>query len=120
MIVSQERINNDISTAFTGDKYQDEKRRLAEHTMAIGKAWCEAQPKEFNSGSLSRGEIRKKKRDNKRALQAYITEQLEKDRKAAEEVHSVQFLGIMSVILLAILSAVISWVTQKLLDDYFD
>jgi hypothetical protein len=120
MVVGQDKIDNDIVAAFNGEKYENEKKVLATHVMAIGKAWCDSQPKEFNSSSLSRGEIRKRRRENKKALQTHINEQLTKDKKAAEDVHAVQFLGIMSLILLAILSAVISWVTQKLLDDYYD
>ncbi len=120
MVVSQEVINNDINSAFTGEEHQDEKRILAQHVMAIGKAWCDSQPKEFNSGSLTKGEVRKKKRDNKRALQQHVSEQLDKDRKAAEDNHAVGFLGIMTVIILAILSAVVSWVVTKLLNEYFD
>lgn len=120
MIVTQEKINDDINSAFSYEEYTDEKRRLAQHIMAIGMDWCNNQPKNFNNGSLSKGEIRKRKRENHKALHKHIQEQLDKDVQAAKDNHAVGFLGIGFLILCTILTGVIQWVVKRLLDNYFD
>ena len=120
MIVNQGQISSDISNAFEGDQYQKEKQILAQHVMAIAMDWTAQQPKGFNDGSLSNGEIRKKKRDNKKALNRHIIQQLAKDKQAAIDNHSVGFLGIGILIFDAIIVAVVEWVVTRILEHYFD
>lgn len=118
MKVSQSKVDADILEAFSGQENEYEKRLLAGQAVSIALEWAMSKPEGFNEGSLSRGEVRQKRRQYRKELREHLKEKLENQNKQVDGV--VGFFGIPTVIFLAILSSIISWVTGKILDDWFD
>ncbi len=104
-----QQIRDDIIREHSVGEYATERQTLAEQAMTIGLTWANEQPKGFNEGSLSRAEVRQKRRQNRKLLRQHIEDNMPEP---------VGFI-IPSFVLISILSSIISWVVSKILNEYF-
>ena len=119
-MITQQMISGDISEAY-GDK-PPEQQAAAQTAYSLGVDWVNSQPKtwcmsdERKSKIEQRREARIKKREVSAQLYNHIYNQMVPQQ--TQSVDGIQVVG-FGFIALAILSAIISWVVQKLLSRYF-
>ena len=104
-------MKSEIASEFVGE-YATDKQTLAQMAYQHGTAWVEQQPKSWCSAQHGdRHAARRARREKRRQLQEHITSQM-------ADVKPVGFI-IPSFIFFAILSGIISWVVQKILQHYW-
>jgi hypothetical protein len=120
MVVSQAMISADINKEFDGTEYEHERKLLANRASELAKEWVAQHPIDFNSDARP-AEKRRKRRQNKIALQQYLHDKLSEEQNSVKMVDGRQVVGfgILTTIFITILSSILSWAIKKFLDDYY-
>ncbi len=115
-------ITKDVIKSEVEAEYQDILHQsLATSAYNIGLDWVATQPVSWNQSSKEdKRAARKKRKECKRALWNHIYNQMvpTENTSVTTPLNDVQVVG-FGFIMLAILSGIISWVVQRLLNYYF-